>query len=127
MANQFLPPVIAIPSTLLITGITNALPMVITFTIPSTGANTYQLGQLVRLSVPRTWGMYQANGMTGRIMAIGSSTMTLNIDSSMFDPFIYNPTSNETPASLAPSGSQNVQFNNTTMDMPFQSLNNIGN
>jgi hypothetical protein len=127
MANQYLPGVIQIPSSLLITAMTQAAPLVITFTVPSTGANTYALGQVVRLTVPKTWGMYQANGLTGKIIQIGSSTMTLNIDSTLFDAFIYNPNSNETPASLAPAGSQNLEFNNTTGQVPFQSLNNIGN
>ena len=127
MPNQYLPGVIQIPSTLLITGMTQSSPLTITFIVPSTGANTYVLGQTVRLTVPKTWGMYQANGLTGRIIGLGSFTMNLNIDSSGFDPFVYNPNSTETPASLAPTGSQNLQFNNTTMKVPFQSLNNIGN
>lgn len=127
MANQYLPPVILIPGSFLITGITQASPMVITFTVPANSANTYLIGQLVRLTVPKTWGMYQANGLTGKIIAVGASTMSLNIDSSLFDPFVYNPTSPETPASLAPSGSQNLPFSNGTNQLPFQSLNNIGN
>jgi hypothetical protein len=127
MPNQYLPGVIQIPSMLLITDITQSFPMMVTFTVPSTGENTYLVGQLVRLTIPRTWGMFQANGLTGKIVQIGSSIMFLNIDSSLFDAFIYAPNSNETPASLAPAGSQNVEFNNTTLNLPFQSLNNIGN
>jgi len=127
MPNQYLPGVIQIPSTLLITNITQSLPMQITFSVPSTGANSYVLGQLVRLTVPRTWGMFQANGLTGKIVQIGTSTMSLNIDSSQFDAFIDASNSSETPASLAPSGSQNLQYNNYTDFVPFQSLNNIGN
>ena len=127
MTNQYLPPVIQTPSMLLIIGITRSLPMVITFTIPQSGVNTYLIGQAVKLTVPQTWGMFQANGLTGRIVQIGSSTMALNIDSTLFDAFIYAPNSAETPASLAPSGSQNVEFNNLTMFLPFQSFNNIGN
>jgi hypothetical protein len=100
---------------------------VITFTVPSSGANTYVLGQVVRLTVPKTWGMYQANARTGKIIQIGASTMSLNIDSTGFDAFVYNPSSSETPASLAPAGSQNLEFNNTSGQVPFQSLNNIGN
>lgn len=127
MTNQFLPGVIQIPSTLLITNITQASPMVVTFTVPSTGSNTYVIGQLVRLNVPRTWGMYQANGLTGRIIALGVFTMTLNIDSTNFDTFVDGSLSSETPASLAPAGSQNLELNNTTNKVPFQSLDNRGN
>lgn len=127
MPNQYLPGVIAIPSALLITAITRASPMVVSFTIPAAGANTYIVGQLVKLTVPITWGMFQANGKVGKIIQIGVSTMSLNIDSSQFDAFVYKPTSVDSPAVLCPAGSQNLQFNNTTGQVPFQSLNNIGN
>lgn len=127
MANQYLRGVIQIPSSLLITNITQSFPMVISFTVPSTGSNTYIPGQLVRLIVPKTWGMFQANGLTGKILTVGSSTMALNIDSTFFDVFVNGSSSAETPASLAPAGSQNLEFNNQTNQIPFQSLNNIGN
>jgi hypothetical protein len=127
MANQYLPGVIQIPSTLLITNMTQSLPLVVTFTVPSTGANTYIPGQLVRLTVPKTWGMFQADGLTVKILQINASTMSLNIDSTNFDAFIYAINSNETPASLAPAGSQNLQYNNFSNQVSFQSLNNIGN
>jgi hypothetical protein len=101
--------------------------MTITFTVPTTGSNTYIAGQKVKLIVPITWGMFQANGLVGIITSVGTTTMTLNIDSTQFDPFIFNPTSVDSPATLVPYGSQNLQFSNATMDLPFQSLNNIGN
>ena len=127
MPNQYLPGVIQIPSMLLITGITRSYPMIVTFTVPSTGSNTYVIKQLVRLTVPRTWGMYQANGLTGQILAIDSTTMNLDIDSNYFDAFVDGSNTSETPASLAPAGSRNLEFNNTSRQVPFQSLNNSGN
>lgn len=127
MANQYLPGVIQIPSMLLITSMTQSYPLVIGFTVPKFSENTYIPGQLVRLTVPRTWGMYQANGLTGEILTIGSSTMTVNIDSTYFDTFVNASSSSETPASLVPAGSRNLQFNNSTNQVPFQSFNNIGN
>lgn len=127
MPNQYLPGVIQIPSTLLITGMTQSYPMVVTFTVPSTGSNTYVIGQLVRLTVPRTWGMYQANGLTGKIIGLSGSTMSLDIDSTLFDAFVDGSSSSESPASLSPAGSRNLQYSNSTNQVPFQSLNNIGN
>jgi len=127
MANQYLRGVIQIPSTLLITGITQDYPMVVTFTVPSTGSNTYIENQLVRLTVPRTWGMYQANGLTGKILNVNSTTMALDIDSTYFDTFVDGSATSETPASLSPAGSRNLEFSNLTNRIPFQSLNNIGN
>ena len=127
MANQYLPGVIQIPSTLLISSMTQSYPMVIGFTIPSTGKNTYIPNQLVRLTVPKTWGMFQANGLTVKILSAGSDTMILDIDSTYFDTFIDGSDSSETPASLSPAGSRNLEFSNASNDVPFQSFNNIGN
>ncbi len=127
MPNQYLPGVIQIPSSLLITAATRSYPMQVTFTVPSTGFNTYVVGQLVRLNMPYTWGMYQANGLVGKILYVDTSTMLLDIDSSMFDAFTDGSASKETPASLSPAGSRNLEFSNTSGNVPFQSLNNIGN
>ena len=127
-ANQYLPGVIQIPSTLLITAITKSYPMQVTFTVPPvTASNTYIPGQLVRLNIPASYGMLQANGLTGQILSVNSTTMTLDINSSGFDTFSVPAITKEIPASLAPAGSRNLQFDNTTAQIPFQSLNNIGN
>lgn len=126
--NTYLPGVIAIPSSLTITAITQAAPMVVTISINTvTEANTYIIGQKVRLMVPNSYGMYQANGLIGRVIATGLNTLTVNIDSSGFDPFVIPAASAEMPASLAPSGSQNLSFDNNTNHVGFQSLNDIGN
>lgn len=127
MANQYLPGVVQIPSMLLITNITQSYPMEITFSVPPNSQNTYREGQVVRLTVPKTWGMFQANHLTGRILSISSSTMFLDLDSTYFDAFVDGSATSETPASLAPAGSRNLQYSNLTNDVPFQSYNNIGN
>lgn len=124
MTNQYLPPVIAIPSALEITNITQARQMVVTTTANADQMNTYIVGQLVRLTVPYAFRMFQANGLTGQITAINGSDLTLNIDSSNFDPFV---TVQGQVASLAPAGSRNLEFSNQTAKVPFQSLNNQGN
>lgn len=127
MSNQYLPGVIQIPSMLLITGITQSFPMVVSFTVPPNGSNTYQVNQLVFLTVPRTWGMHQVNGMTGKILGVNISTMALDIDSTYFDAFINGSSTSITPASLSPAGSRNLEYSNSTRQVPFQSLDNIGN
>lgn len=129
MPNVYLPGIVTIPSSLLITAITQSLPMVITVAIetPVVAANTYIVGQAVKLFVPITYGMFQANGLIGKIMAISGSNFTLNIDSSQFDPFVIPLGSVEAPASISPYGSRNLEFSNLTNSVPFQALNNIGN
>ncbi len=130
MPNQYLPGVIQIPSSLLITAATRAFPMVITVAIgnSSTEANTYIVGQNVRMTVPTTYGMFQANGLVGTITAVNGSNLTLNLDSSGFDAFVVpSGVTVQQPASIAPFGSRNLEFSNQTNQVPFQSLNNIGN
>ncbi len=129
MPNQYLPGVIAIPSSLLIIAATQSCPMAITVSVgnPLVEDNSYSVGMSVRLFVPKSYGMYQANGLIGTIKAISGSAWALNIDSSLFDAFVIPSSTEETPASVSPNGSRNLEYNNSTGLVPFQSLNNIGN
>jgi hypothetical protein len=127
-ANTYLPGTIQIPSSMNITAITNSYPMVVTAEVNSlTESNSYIVGQVVRLTVPRSYGMFQANNLQGQIVEIDGLDFSLNIDSRQFDVFAVPEGNVQQPASLAPSGSRNLQFNNSTNSVPFQSLNNIGN
>lgn len=127
MPNIYLPPVITVPSALEISSITQSNPMVVTADPNSDQANTYIAGMAVRLNVPYTFGMFQANGLVGTIISINNDQFTLNIDSSLFDPFVIPAVTAEQPASLSPNGSRNLQYSNLTSSVPFQSLNNLGN
>ncbi len=126
-ANQYLVGTIQTPSALEITAITKSYPMSVTINVdPITASNTYIAGQLVKLNIPYSYGMFQANGLVGKILSVGMSTLQLNIDSTHFDSFVVPPIG-EQPASLAPAGAQNLEFSNLTRRVPFQSLNNRGN
>lgn len=128
MPNVYLPGTIAIPSSLVITAITQSFPMVVTCVVNTvTEANTYIPGMLVRLFVPQSYGMYQANNLTGEILAVNGLNFTLNLNSSGFDPFVVPPSYGQQPASMAPAGSRNLSFSNSTGQVAFQSLNNQGN
>ena len=81
----------------------------------------------VKLFVPVTYKMIQANNLVGTITAINGADFTLNLDSSQFDAFVIPSGNAETPASISPFGSRNLEYNNLTDNVPFQSLNNIGN
>jgi hypothetical protein len=127
-ANVYLPGTIAIPSSLNITAITQDYPMVCTIVVNSvTESNTYIAGQVVRLFVPYTYGMFQANGLQGKILSVSGSNISLDIDSRNFDVFAIPASNAEQPASLAPCGSQNLEYSNLTDSVGFQSLNNRGN
>lgn len=125
-ANTYLPPSPMVPMFLLISAISQANPMVITVTgqIPQ---NIYIVGQVIYLSVPYDYGMFQANALTPVITAINGSNFTVNVDSTQFDPFSAPPAGilYPRPATLSPAGSRNT-YNFTTL--PFHSLNgSVGN
>jgi len=127
-SNQYLPGNIAIPSALEIQSITNANPMVVTATLDMvTQSNSYIVGQLVRLFVPYSYGMWQANGLVGQILAVDGLVFTLAIDSINFDVFSIPSPDLQGPASFSPAGSRNLQYSNNTNSLGFQSLNDRGN
>ncbi len=123
--NTYLPPTKVIPGFLLISNISRAVQMVVSFV--DSVENTYIVGQNVYLSVPASYKMFQANGLTGQITNINGTDFTLNINSTQFDTFVAPPTGAEQPATLSPAGSTNLQFDNNTNKVGFQSLNNVGN
>ncbi len=125
--NVYLPPSPVVPGFLLISAITNTYPMVVT--IINSIYNTYVVGQLVTLTVPNSYGMFQANEKTAPILYIDGTNFYLDLDSRKFDVFVIPSPSTlpppSRPASLAPGGSRNIY--NSTQE-PFQSLNgNVGN
>ena len=131
MTNQYLKPNITTPSALNIIAVTQSAPMILTVEIgnTTTEANTYIPGMAIRLRVPKTYGMFQANNIIGTITAINGTAFTINRDSSLFDPFVIpSGVTVEQPATIAPYGSRNLEYNNTNIDIvPFKALNNIGN
>jgi hypothetical protein len=133
MANNiYLPATPVTPIYMLITNVTQARQMVITaqipnFFIPIPIPNTYVVGQVIKLTVPFDYGMYQANGLQGKIVSINGLNFTLNIDSTLFDPFVTPSFGQPQPASFSPAGSNNLQFSNFTDLVPFQSATQLGN
>lgn len=125
-ANTFLPPAITIPGSLIITAISQGYPMQVTFT--DDDENTYIPGQLVKLFIPSSYGMQQANGLQGRIMTIIDNVFYLDIDSTYFDIFsVPSGILIPQPASMAPAGSRNLEYNNDANRVGFQNLFNSGN
>jgi hypothetical protein len=127
-ANTYLPPVIQIPSALEITAISQSNPMIVTTSTNTDQSNVYIPGQAVRFNIPVTYGMWQLTNITSVIAAVNGNQLTFNIDSTGFDAFVPPSSGQLQPATLAPSGSRNLQYTNgTSLSVPFQSLNNIGN
>lgn len=84
-----------------------------TTTVSLSVTHQYQVGQAVRFVVPAAYGMTQINGLLGTIVAIDTSvtavtgnTITVNIDSNGFSPFVFPVTSIHpfSPAEVVPVG-----------------------
>jgi len=129
-SNVYLPGVITIPSTLQIKAITQERIMKVSVEVDSvTGSVVYHPNQTVKFFIPFEYGMQQLQGRIGKILFIDDVVETdfyIDIDSRNFDPFVI-PSGNVTKACLSPYGSNNLEYNNTTNQVPYQSLNDRGN
>lgn len=71
------------PAMRIISTITNSNPATVTTTID----HDYISGEIVRLIIPKGFGMPQADKKYGEITVTGTDTFTIDIDTTHFDPF----------------------------------------
>jgi hypothetical protein len=94
------------PSMRLITAITNANPAQVTTSFP----HQYFTGTIVRLDIPIADGMRQANQLFADIVVNSPTTFFINIDTTLFEPFLIPMTTNpriNTAAQVVPIGEIN--------------------
>ena len=93
--------------------------------VKMTVTHNMAVGQKVKLIVPAAYGMIEADGLTGMITAINTTTntITLDIDSSTFTAFAFPATTDVpfSPAMVIPFG-EDVTYPNLSDD----SVNNTG-
>lgn len=103
-----------VPESLFVTKVTQAAQAVVTMSVD----HTYQVGQLLTLSVPATFGMSELDGVTAKVVARDDATVTLDVDTSSYTPFAF-PASSPLPqgfATIAPAGQRNAY---DVEDVPF--------
>lgn len=67
-----------------ISNITNAYPAAVT----TTTNHQYVTGMYIRLNIPDGFGMQQANQLYSKITVTGDTTFTIDIDTTLMDPFL---------------------------------------
>lgn len=72
------------PAMRIITAITRTNPAIVTTSFE----NSYVDDQIVRLHIPENYGMGQINNQYGTIKIIDAFTFSIDIDSSLYDPFV---------------------------------------
>lgn len=104
------------PEFLFVTKVTQANPAVVTVS----QAHNYVVGQKVQFNIPSSFGMTQLSFLPrpATITAVGTYTVTLDVDSSAFTAFAF-PASTASPtaalfATMSPAG-QSTTFNTTTL------------
>lgn len=104
------------PAMRVISSITKALPAVITTTFD----HDYATGLIVRLKVPKGFGMQQANNVSGPITVTGTTTFTMELNSTNFDAYAIpseNPGHFFTQGQVLPVGEVNNSLSNATRNV----------
>lgn len=104
----------------LITNITNATSASVTTSF----AHQYLDGLIVRLIVPKVYGMVQANNLSGTITVTSPTSFDITIDTTLFDAFTYPgpipPPGTRTPSQVVPFGEINpILFNAVHNALPY--------
>lgn len=92
---------ICVPAYALISDITRGQQTVITLE----AAHSFSIGEIVSFRVSKPYGMVQLNNRQGLVRSIGDLSITVEIDSLGFDPFVNAGESVTFPAMVVPSAS----------------------
>lgn len=103
----------------LVSDITNADNAAVTTTF----AHNYETGDIVRLLVPREYGMFEISQKVGTVTVVDDTSFTIDIDSNNFTPF--TTPSNPSPfvrtcAHVVPVGEVNSKLTSATQNVRSQ-------
>jgi hypothetical protein len=120
-----------LPLMRLILSISQSSPATITTTLSQghvgvpavAGDHNYTSGLVVRLNIPQACGMQQLNGYTGVITVTGTTTFTIDVDSTFYDAFaipaVPNPVWIDTCAQVLPIAENNDMISEATRNILF--------
>ena len=81
------------PGNRFISAVTQARLAVMTFTED----HNFTVGEILSFRIPKNYGMYQLNNQQAKVLSITSDTVTLNVETTTYDPFVYAGAENEVP------------------------------
>lgn len=98
-----------------IVGITNDVKAVVTFGAP----HDFTLGENVGFRVSAAYGMPEINNKIGTVLALTTYSITVNIETSSWNPFVIpDSTLGTTPPVCVPSSSGIIPYSNpSTMNL----------
>ena len=106
------------PAMRIVTAITNGFPCIVTTSFD----HNYKTGLVVRLDIPETYGMQQANQLFAPITYIDDTNFSMPIDTTYFDAFIVPaPVVISTLAQAVPIAEDSSQLYQAVRDVvPYQ-------
>ena len=90
------------PAMRIITNITNGFPA----TVTTSFAHQYTTGLIIRLILPPGFGMSQANQQFSDITVTSTTTFTINLDTTLYQPFVIYSFQSQLPQAI-PTGELN--------------------
>lgn len=84
-----------------ITDISNEQYAVVTFS----DLHDFIVNEIISFRVTKPYGMVEINERTAKVLAIDDMTVTIDIDTTFFTPFIYPADGSNTPPVCVPVGS----------------------
>lgn len=106
-SNPPIQPLWFLPSNFEITAISTGITTTVTTTssVSAPATNNFVVGQLVRFSIPPTYGIRQLDGRTGYVIAKPTSNqVVVDINSTTFNQFVAVPSYGPTPPQIAAVG-----------------------
>ena len=83
----------------------NAITLGTTTTFGFTANHNFSAGENVSFRVSKPYGTQELNNKKGTILSLTSNTITVNLDSTNYTPFIYPVSGRNTPPVCVPSSS----------------------
>lgn len=92
---------IFVPFSSILSDITLGVQTVATFSAP----HSFTLGEIISFRVSRQYGTVELNNQSSLVISKTPTTITVDIDSRNYTPFIANPPNAQTLAMVVPSAS----------------------
>ena len=100
--------VTGVPAFRFVTNITNQLQAVVT----TSEDHTYTIGEVVSFRTSKPYGMVEINNRSGKILSVTANTLTVDIETTNFTPFINAGENFQFPALVVPSCSSVIPGSN---------------
>lgn len=102
----------------------NSISLGQTTIVGFTATHNFSVGENVSFRVTKPYGTVEINNLKGLVLATTSNSITVNIDSTNFTPFVYPVTGANSPPTCVPSSSGIIPGSNPATVNIFDAFDN---